>query len=160
MPWRGEKRSKNRKEAGRSGYRYYIRWRPYTNAFHFRNQFGTDPLRFFFTTDENFDFFRFFRTVTPVRKNAPRASNSYGGERKGQKLERKPEDQVIDTMSIQYPILVPFIPWNSLELIPLNFFSRQAKILSFFDFFAKWPLWSKIAPGPERAVAGWEQAKN
>ena len=47
--------------------------------------------------------------------------------RKGRKIERKVEDQVIDTMCVQDPIVVPFIPGNSLELILLDFFSELLK---------------------------------
>ena len=80
---------KNRKEDGGSGNRYYVHSRPYTSAFHSQKQFGTDPLRFFFTADENFDFFRFFRTVTPVGKKRPKGLKQLWWSEKRSKIRKE-----------------------------------------------------------------------
>ena len=106
------------------------------------NRLELIPLDFFSRQAKFLTFYRIFRIMTPVGKNRPRAPRGRGGVRKGRKIERKLEDQIIDTISVLNPILVPFISGNSLELILLDFFLRQAKILTFFDFFEKSPVWA------------------
>ena len=64
-----KKTPKNRKEAGGSVNRYYVRSKPFISGFQSWKQFETDPIAIVFTAGEDFEFFRFSREIPSVGKS-------------------------------------------------------------------------------------------